>query len=304
MKPVISVIGAGLMGAALVKTFAKQGYETHVWNRTRSRSEALGAEGARVALTVSEAVKTADLIILIVSDYATSNTLMRAADIEPLLRGKALLQLSTGTPKQSREMATWATERGIEYLDGAIMVTPDLVGGPQCTILYSGPEPLFEKYKSALQALGGKTRYLGADYGYASVLDSAILSFFWAYNFGVHQAIALCQAEGFSIDTLTGSLVEMSPFLDGVATDAGRRVQTQNFDAELATLAICHQSVRLLIEQSKDSGVDHTMLDAFDAIFNRAVSAGQSQSDLSVINWFMRTSSSAALAGSGANGRS
>ncbi|HYO83463.1 MAG TPA: hypothetical protein VES20_18825 [Bryobacteraceae bacterium] len=119
---------------------------------------------------------------------------------------------------------------------------------------------------------------------------------FLAYNFGVHHAIALCQAEAFPIDVLTQALGEMGPFLANMGTDAGRRVETQNFNADLATLAICHQSVRLLIEQSRDSNVDHTVLDAFDRIFRRAVEAGHSLSDLSVINQFIRPSSGVAAA--------
>lgn len=276
------------MGSALVKTFLKHGYPTNVWNRTRSRCEPLAAQGAQIVASVSDAIQTADIIIVNINGYATSMELLHGDAAAGRLTGKSVVQLTTGTPRQSREMAAWAETHNVRYLDGAIMVTPDLVGGPECTVLYSGPTPLFEKHKSVLESLGGSVVYVGTDYGHASTLDSAILCFFWAYNLGVHHAIALCQAEGFPLDVLTKSLSDMTPFLQRMGIDQGKRVETQTFGAELATLAICHHSVKLLIEQSNDAGIDHGMLDAFDRVFQQAVDAGHSKDDLAVLNKFMR----------------
>ena len=126
MKPRISILGTGRMGSALARAFLKQGYETSVWNRTKSN----------------------------VSDYVAGDALLRPDRIASELRGRLLVQLTSGSPKQAREMAAWAERHDIRYLDGAIMATPDLIGGPECTILYSGPGGLFEEYKLVLLALG------------------------------------------------------------------------------------------------------------------------------------------------------
>jgi 3-hydroxyisobutyrate dehydrogenase-like beta-hydroxyacid dehydrogenase len=294
MKPTIAVLGAGLMGSALVRTFLKQGYPTHVWNRTRSRAEALTPDGAQVAGSVEDAVDAAQIIVVNVNDYPTGNRLLRATEVQSRLRGKVIVQLTTGTPKQSRDMAAWAEQQQISYLDGAIMVTPDLVGTPDCAVFYSGPAPLFEEHKTVFDALGGSAVYVGSDYGHASTLDSAILSFYWAFIFGVHQAIAFAQADGFPVQGLVESLTGMMPFLQKTAVDIGGRVQAGNISNPLATLAICHQSVKLLIEQSKDGGVNHAMLDAFDGLFQKAVDAGHSQDDLAVLNRFIRNQAQAA----------
>jgi 3-hydroxyisobutyrate dehydrogenase-like beta-hydroxyacid dehydrogenase len=82
---------------------------------------------------------------VIVNDYVTSERLLRSGGLTKGLRGKLLVQLTSGSPKQAREMAAWARQHEIQYLDGAIMATPNLIGGPECTILYSGPGHLFEK---------------------------------------------------------------------------------------------------------------------------------------------------------------
>lgn len=288
------------MGSALVKTFAKQNYPTYVWNRTRSRAEALMQHGAQAADTLIEALQAAEVVIVNVDNYETSKQLLQTGDAARRLRGKFLIQLTTGTPKQSRELAAWALSQGIAYLDGAIMVTPDLVGTPECKILYSGPTATFERCRPVLEALGGNLVYLGENYGHASTLDSALLAYFWAGNFGVHQAIQLCQADSLPLETLRESLTGMTAFVGHNAADLVRRVQTRNFTADLATLAICHQSVRLIIQQCEDAGVNHSVMDAFDALFQKAGDAGHNADDFAVLNNFYQLPGAAEQRAAGA----
>lgn len=61
--------------------------------------------------------------------------------LDPLaasLSGRALVNLTTTTPGQARELADWSRHRAIDYLDGGIMAVPEMIGGPGAAILYSG----------------------------------------------------------------------------------------------------------------------------------------------------------------------
>ncbi len=175
MKARISILGAGRMGSALARAFLRKGHETSVWNRTKSKCEPLAALGAQIAPTVQDAAVAAEIIIVNLNDYVTSDGLLTPDDVTNALRGKLLVQLTSGTPKQAKEMAARAKQHDIRYLDGAIMATPNLIGEAECTILYSGPSDLFEKYKPVLLALGGNAVHVGSDVGHASALDSALL---------------------------------------------------------------------------------------------------------------------------------
>lgn len=134
MKPSITILGTGRMGSALATTFLKQGYTTTVWNRTRSKCQPLAEFGAQIAPSVLDAV-AAEVIVVNVTDYVTSDRLLRPDDVTKASRGKLVVQLTSGSPKQARDMAAWAARHGIRYLDGAIMATPNLIGGSECTIL-------------------------------------------------------------------------------------------------------------------------------------------------------------------------
>src|ERR1700690_4070566 len=132
----VTLIGAGRMGSALATVLFHRGLATTVWNRTGAKTEVLARLGLSVAQNLQESVREADIVIVSLSDYSSTRQLLRQPAIETALRGKIVVQLSSGTPKEAREMDTWARRYGIAYIDGAILGSPAWIGTPACTIFY------------------------------------------------------------------------------------------------------------------------------------------------------------------------
>ncbi|WP_244491029.1 NAD(P)-dependent oxidoreductase [Paramesorhizobium deserti] len=138
MKREICVLGTGRMGSSIVRTLLNHGYSTNVWNRTRAKCEPLIAAGAKSSLNLQDVIEPTDIIFVNVLDYAASDTLLKRDGIPSLLAGKTVVQLTSGSPRLAREDATWVGAQGADYLDGAIMATPDFIGRPDAALLYSG----------------------------------------------------------------------------------------------------------------------------------------------------------------------
>ena len=291
MKPRISILGTGRMGSALARAFLKQGYETSVWNRTKSKCGPLAELGAHIAPSVLDAVAAAEIIVVNVSDYVAGDALLRPDSIASELRGRLLVQLTSGSPRQAREMAAWAERNDIRYLDGAIMATPDLIGGPECTILYSGPGGLFEEHKLVLLALGGNAIHVGSDVGHASALDSALLVVMWGALFGAVQGVAICEAEQLRLDAYLNYLKPLLPQVNGWVTDTVQRITDGRLASDEATLATVdshYGALRHLLELCKERGIKRAVPEAFDELFQAAIKAGHGQDDFAVLNNFMR----------------
>lgn len=133
--------------------------------------------GLSVAQSVEESVREADIVVVSLSDYGSTRQLLRQPDIETALRGKIVVQLSSGTPKEAREMDSWARRCGISYLDGAILGSPVWIGTPACTMFYSGLSEIFNRAKPILMAFGDRTVFVGDEIGQASAFDVAVLTF-------------------------------------------------------------------------------------------------------------------------------
>lgn len=287
----IVVLGAGRMGSALVRAFLEQGHTTTIWNRTRAKAEPLAARGARIAETVLEAVSSADIVVANLSDYAASDRLLRTDAVTRALRGKLLVQLASGSPRLARESAAWAREHGVDYLDGAIMATPNYIGQADATLLYAGPKQLFERHQPTLRALGGLTLHVGEDVGHASALDSALLVAMWGAMFGVLQGVAVCAAEGLPLAAYMAHVKTLAPVIDGAVVDFTTRIEQGRFAADESTLASIESHVGALhhlIELCRERGIDHAVPDAFDRLFNKAIAAGHTQGDFAVLHRFMR----------------
>jgi 3-hydroxyisobutyrate dehydrogenase-like beta-hydroxyacid dehydrogenase len=177
MNPKVTVIGTGRMGSALASALFNKGFATTVWSRTAANAEPLARLGLRVAPSVLGAINEADVVIVNITNYNSTKQLLQHPQIESALRGKILVQLTTGTPDEAREMESWTQRHAIEYLDGAILGNPIDIGKPQVLALYSGSDELFSRLKPVLLAFGDNATFVGKEIGHASALDMAALAF-------------------------------------------------------------------------------------------------------------------------------
>lgn len=291
MNATVSVIGLGRMGSALARAFLKAGYTTHVWNRSPEKASALTGQGAIVAPSVAAAAAAADIIVVCVSTYADSDRLLRSSEVAATLRGKLIIQVSSGSPNQAREQAQWAAGNGTSYLDGAIMATPDFIGEPGGTILYSGPRTLFEANRPVFAALGGNPQFVGEDVGHASALDLSLLGQMWGALFGQFQAAAICQAEGIALDLFEEHRLAFQPVVEGAAVDLVTRIRDRRFAADAQTLAsldVHYGAFGLLLQLCAERGLHDLVLKAQDDLFRKAIEAGHRQDDFAAIAQFMR----------------
>jgi 3-hydroxyisobutyrate dehydrogenase-like beta-hydroxyacid dehydrogenase len=113
------------------------------------------------------------------------------------LRGRTLVNLGSGTPGEARAAAAWAAERDLDYLDGAIMVPPPLVGHPGSVFLYCGPRDVIDRHRAILASLG-EPRYLGADPGLAVLVNTALLGMMYGTLNGFLHGAALANSAGMS----------------------------------------------------------------------------------------------------------
>src|SRR3954464_5394990 len=78
-KRTVSVLGTGIMGAAMARNIAKAGHGVRAWNRTRAKAERLASDGAYIADTPAEAVQGADVILTMLHDGDAVRQVMREA---------------------------------------------------------------------------------------------------------------------------------------------------------------------------------------------------------------------------------
>ncbi|MEL7013570.1 MAG: NAD(P)-binding domain-containing protein, partial [Pseudomonadota bacterium] len=172
----VSVIGLGLMGAALAHTLHSAGQKLTVWNRSGAKMKAFEDLGVACASDFQSAVEASDIVLICIDSYATMHDLLDGLDRLDLFKGKTVVHLSSGTPKEADSAARRFHYAGASYLDGAILAGPDDIGTASATLLLSGDTSAMERAQEGLNHLSdGGVRYLGPTVGAASALDLAWL---------------------------------------------------------------------------------------------------------------------------------
>jgi 3-hydroxyisobutyrate dehydrogenase-like beta-hydroxyacid dehydrogenase len=162
----VGVIGLGDMGAALAGALLEAGFPTCVWNRSVEKARPSVDAGAVLAKSPADAAAQSDVLVVCVSTYEVSDSLLRDPEAGSRLAGKTIVQLTTGTPEQGREARAWADALGVEYLDGSIMAFPSQIGTDEALILVGGSQSSYENTREVFEALAKHVVYLGSDAGH------------------------------------------------------------------------------------------------------------------------------------------
>ncbi|WP_059005895.1 NAD(P)-dependent oxidoreductase [Streptomyces specialis] len=266
----VTVLGLGPMGRALATAFAAADHPTTVWNRTPGKGKCLADTAATVAGTAAEAIAAGSLVIVCVRDYEVARSVLDTG----ALRGRTLVNLSGGSPRQARAMAAWAGEHGVDYLDGVIMATPDAIGGPGAALFYSGPGDLYETHRSALAALGGNAYHVGADPGRAAAFDAALQDLFWTAMSGVTHMFRLAAAENIGATDIAGHAKAMLGFLPDLTDQVAGQVTDGRFPGDAATLTSAAAAMDHVLSTIRANGLDNGVLAAARAEVRRAIDAG------------------------------
>ncbi|MFI2230391.1 NAD(P)-dependent oxidoreductase [Nocardia testacea] len=268
----VTVLGLGLMGSAIAKTFLAAGHPTVVWNRTGTKAGPLVELGATHAISPATAVAASPLVVVSLLDDEAVSAALR--DAGPQLRGRVLVNLTSSAPEQSRRRAEWVTRHGAEYVDGAVMAVPQGIGTPDALLLYSGSESGYRTAEPALQALAGQGTYLGADHGRAAAFDASLVSVFWLSLFGVSLGIALAEAEGIKGSELVPFTPAVVSLLPDMAAQTAAQVEAGHYPGDDTSIASAYTAFTALRGVIARHGIDTGVLDATGEVFRRALAAG------------------------------
>lgn len=271
-KEHVAVLGLGPMGQALAGAFIKNGHATTVWNRTAAKADLLTTQGAVLAPTVTDAVLASQLIIICVLNYDAVRSILSPATSE--LKGKTLINLTADSPERARDMADWATENGIDYMDGAIMTPITTIGQSSAVVLYSGQEDVYRSHRETLSSLGGTASFLGEDPGRAAAYDIALLDVFWTAMSGYVHALAIARAENIPAKDIAPYAHNIINIMPDIMTYIAQDVDQGVYPGEGSSLISNMASMEHIIHVAEQHGIDSSVLNAAKAIAQRAIHAG------------------------------
>ena len=156
-------IGAGRMGAALVRRLLDAGCDVAVYNRTRSKAEALAEHGATVVDGPAD-LADRDIVFTMVggSDDFKQVVLGDGGLLSrPETAPRIIVDSTTISTEASLEVRAECERRDVGLLAAPVSGNPKVVESGRLTIVVSGPEAAWTEAEPVLGVLAKGVTYVG-----------------------------------------------------------------------------------------------------------------------------------------------
>ncbi|GAQ56425.1 NAD(P)-dependent oxidoreductase [Streptomyces acidiscabies] len=277
-KLTVTVLGTGIMGAAMARNLARAGHTVRAWNRTRAKAEPLTADGVTVVDSAAEAVRGADAVVTMLYDGGAVRDVMRDA-LPGLGDGTLWVQSTTAALDSVEEFAEFAREHGLVFFDAPVLGTRQPAEAGQLTVLAAGAVSQRAAVAPVFDAVGARTVWTGEEPGGATRLKLVANSWVLAATAATGEVLALAQSldvdpqDFFAL--IAGGPLDMGYLHAKAALILEDRLSPAQFGVTTA-----EKDARLIVEAGRAGGVRLDVAEAAAERLARAAAAGHGEEDM------------------------
>ncbi|MFG2603886.1 NAD(P)-dependent oxidoreductase [Streptomyces sp. NPDC048514] len=279
-KPTVSVLGTGIMGAAMARNLCRAGLDVRAWNRTREKAEPLAADGARITGTPAEAVEGADVVLTMLYDGNAVLDVMREA--APALRSGAVwAQCTTAGTDLITELAAFAREHGLVFYDAPVLGTRRPAEDGLLTVLAAGPQEGRAAVEPVFDAVGAKTVWTGDDGGTGSASRLKLVANSWVLAATAAAGEVLALSKGLGVDPQHFfDLIEGGPLDMGYLRAKATLILEDKLSPASFAVATAEKDARLIVQAGERQGVRLDVAAATAERLARAAAQGHADEDM------------------------
>jgi 3-hydroxyisobutyrate dehydrogenase-like beta-hydroxyacid dehydrogenase len=169
-----------------------------VWNRSAAKADPLTAAGAKRADSAEESIAASPVTITCITSHDRTIELINSVGMS--LEGKTVIELSTGGITEAEKLASLLTERGSDWMIGAISGYPSSVGEKSLVLITAGKREVWEKWEGLIKTLGGNSVCVGEQAGMVPTLFAALFTTRQGFMFGMIYGGLVCKKAGISLE--------------------------------------------------------------------------------------------------------
>jgi 3-hydroxyisobutyrate dehydrogenase-like beta-hydroxyacid dehydrogenase len=291
----IGFVGLGHMGGNMAARFLDAGYEVYGEQRKREHAQYLVDDGLRWCETPREVAEAADIVLTSIPDDSVLESVGSGSDgiLEGLDPEKVWVDLSTVSPRASREMASRVRERGATMLDAPVSGSVPQVQSGTLTIMVGGDQEAYARVEPVLRVLGKPTRI--GENGQGLTLKLAINISLAVQMLAFSEGLLLAERDGvdrkLASQVMTDSPIG-SPMLKLRAPLVLDLPQEAWFD-----IGLMRKDIGLALEMADDLGVQLPSTGVIAETLTKAVELGYERRDIAALFEVLARTNGAALGG-------
>jgi 3-hydroxyisobutyrate dehydrogenase-like beta-hydroxyacid dehydrogenase len=277
----IGFVGLGRMGGNMAARFIAAGYEVCGSSRQRGHAQWLLDQGLRWLDTPREVAKAADITITSLPDDEVVESVASGPDglLAGLRARKLWVDVSTISPRVSRELAKRTRERGTQMLDAPVSGSVPQVQAGTLTIMVGGDEDAYARVEPILRVLGTPTRI--GENGQGLVLKLAINISLAVQTLAFSEGLLVAKRDGidpgFAAKVMTESAIG-SPMLK-----ARVPLILDLPDGAWFDVGLMHKDIRLALATAHELDVPVPSARVADEVLQQAAELGYERRDIAAL---------------------
>ena len=285
----LAFLGLGQMGAPIARLLLQHGHNVTLWNRNRSKAEAIRSGNARIAASPRDAVADAAVVFTMLTDDAATEAVLfgdahnggiSSGFLDAFPPGAVHVTLSTISVALARRITAAHEERGQHHVGAPVFGRPAVAEAGKLWIVASGSDqplakvrPLLESISRGLSIVSSEpwqahALKLGGNLMITSMIQTLSEAFVYAESQGIQPALFL-------------QAVNSALFQSQLYENYGRTILNPPQHPG-ATVSLGIKDTRLAREAAADAGVHMRLADYFADVLERAKKAGFADEDWAV----------------------
>jgi 3-hydroxyisobutyrate dehydrogenase-like beta-hydroxyacid dehydrogenase len=280
----IGFIGLGNMGGNMAARYLAAGYTVYGQDRDPGHAQWLLDQGLRWADTPRALAESVDVVLTSLPNDGIVESVAAGPEgiVEGLNAGKLWADLSTISPRASRQLAEHVHEhgRGAQMLDTPVSGSVPQVKSGSLTIMVGGDQDAYARIEPILRVLGTPTRI--GENGQGLVLKLAINISLAVQTLAFSEGLLLAEREG--LDVHLAAQVMAQSQIGSPMLKLRVPLMLDPPDQAWFDIGLMHKDIRLARQAGAEHGIPLPTADVADEILTQGEQLGYTHRDIAAVH--------------------
>lgn len=265
------------MGGPMALRLLTAGHQVWAYNRTPTKVKPLALAGVNAVGKVDLLVESAEALVLMLTDAAAIRAVLLQPEVQPLLKGRTVLQMGTISPADSRALDQEFQALGASYLEAPVLGSIPEAKSGKLIVMVGATAEQYSQWLPLLKCFGPEPLHVGV-VGTAAALKLALNQLIGSLTTGFAQSLGLIQKEGIAVaafmQVLRNSALYAPTFDKKLDRMVGRKFADPNFPAKHLL-----KDMTLFVETAQQDGLEVAAAEQVQQILQQTVEQGLGDTD-------------------------
>ena len=277
----LALLGTGLLGQGVAERLHATGHVVTAYNRSIEKTHALRQRGLHIAPTAAEALRAADVALLLLSDAAAIRAVLLHPLTSPAIQGRTIIQMGTIAPAESCSIAKEVNRLGGSYLEAPVLGSiAEAKAGTLLVMVGATPEQ-YELWAPLLRSLGEELCLVGP-VGKAAVMKLALNQLIAAEMAAFALSLGLVRRGGVTVEDFMGLVRKSALYAPMFAKKLPRLEQRDYTNPNFSTRHLL-KDVELALGTAEAARLSTAGLQGIRSLLIETIAAGWGEVDYSAV---------------------